>query len=67
LVQVDFEQSQKPGRIILQLGKAPPSKPFTGDVTVKCVCTECNNGWGESLIDVWPTAGSSVVWLLPRR
>src|ERR1039458_7843097 len=40
-------KSQEP--VILQLGKAPPSKPFTGDVTVKCVCTECNNGWMSQL------------------
>ena len=50
-------KSQDP--IVVELGKAPPSKPFTGDVTVKCVCTECNNSWMSQLeAKIKPLVGS---------
>jgi len=44
--------------IVQTLGKAP-SKTFTGPVTVRCVCRECNNGWMSGLeARVKPLVGS---------
>jgi hypothetical protein len=45
--------------IVQELGKARASKPFTGAVTIKCVCTECNNGWMSKLeARIKPLVGS---------
>ncbi len=45
--------------IVQKVGKAPPSNPFTGAVTVRCVCTECNNGWMSRLeARIKPLVGS---------
>lgn len=50
-------KSQDP--IVQQLGKAPPSKPFKAAITVRCVCTECNNGWMSKLeARIKPLVGS---------
>jgi hypothetical protein len=49
-----------PRDLIQRIGKGPARK-FAGPLTIRCVCTDCNNGWMSQLeASVRPILGSMI-------